>query len=183
MRGSFTPVPSDKCWPRFEEVQETVCKAYLEDGKNIHEIAHLHNLPLKQVRLIVSRAALGQQASRMRQEIMAEAMKAKLPLLREIVGLSLTTLRDFLENLVTDDDRKAALSIKDAKDLASIAKEIHEMARLELGQSTQNIEVVQRVEKDINDIIDELRVKDPFMDYDGIEPSAKPVSSDDNKSA
>lgn len=182
MTNDFVPIPTDKVWQRFEVIQDTICKAYLE-GKTVHEIAQLHNLPLKQVKLVVSRAALKEQAEGIRKDIMVETMKTKVPLLREVVSLSLLTLRDFLQTLQTDEARKERLTVKDAKDLSAIAKEINDIARLELGQSTQNIEVVSRVEKDINVIIDELKQKDPFANYENdpdpsVDTEPLPPSSD-----
>ena len=173
----FYPVPEDRVWDRFAEHRETVTKRYLE-GKTIHEIAHEEAIPLAMVRTIVSRAALKQEAQAYRAELLEEVFKDRVPLLKEVTQLSLLTLRDFLQNLSLDEARKGILTIKDAKDLSSIAKEINEIARLELGQSTQNVEIVQRVERDVNVLIEDLKKTDPFKDYERT-ISAEPVQADD----
>lgn len=157
----------DAVWKRNAELVMEICLK--EDGLSVAEIAQRANLSPTVVKAIVSRAALRKEAEAKRKEITQAVMVEKVPLLKEIVGLSLTTVKEFLETLSKDEDRKADLTVADVKGLATIGKELNEMLRLELGQATQNVQVVQYSYTEAKNLLDNLRKLDPVLEYPELE--------------
>lgn len=158
------PIPGENQWKGLSAWVPHITEDYLS-GLNVQEISHKRGLNPKYIRFIISTSALKELASRHRQEIMEELLREKIPLLREVAGLSLSGLRDFLESLITDREKMGRLTLKDARDLSAIAKEQNDTLRLELGQATEKIEVVQKVEKDVTYILEDLKNTDPFVEY------------------
>lgn len=151
-------------WEKFEKLVPLVTEDYI-NGLTPKQIAGKNSVSEKVVRSIIAKVGLKSIAEEHRQELFSKTLQEKIPLLREVMGLTLLSLKDFLEALYSDEERKAALTVKEAKDLSSIAKDLNEIIRLELGQSTQNIEMVTKVEHDVTFILEDLRKKDPFVDY------------------
>lgn len=168
----FIPTPSHPSWRGFNKQYKAVAEDYLK-GLTVQQIAQNRGLPLRMVKLIVSKAALRQTVEAQRKEFVAEVMQEKIPILKEIVGLNLLTLRDWMESLHANEAKKNALTTQDAKFLSSIAKEMNEILKLDLGQPTQSLEVVHKVEKDVTVILEELKEIDPFVEYPTL-PDAKP---------
>lgn len=110
---------------------------------------------------VIKKGLLRERGKEQKLEITNEVYGKKIPLAEEIVGLSLVGLRDWVKKKVQDgiDDTD------DAKAILSITTGLHNLLRLELGKSTQNVEVVQTVHRDVSVVLDDLRKKDPFRTY------------------
>lgn len=158
------PLPTEDRFKGLSDWVGPVTEEYLA-GRTPHEISQKFGLAMGHIRFIICTASLRELADKHRQRIMEELLKDKIPLLREVAGLSLAGLRSFLEELITDKEKMKKLTLKDARDLSAIAKEQNETLRLELGQSTEKIELVRKVEKDVTIILEDLKKEDPFVDY------------------
>jgi len=158
------PIPGEKSYASLAGWVGPVCQHYLA-GKTVGEIARQTGLESRYVRFIITSASLKSLADKHRKEVMAELLKEKIPLLKEITTLSLLGLRDFLERLITDKERMKRLTTKEARDLSMIAKEQGESLNLELGEATERVEIIRKVEKDVTIILEDLKKEDPFIDY------------------
>lgn len=110
---------------------------------------------------VIKKGLLRELGKQQKKEIQEKVYGDKIEVAEEIVGLSLVGLRDWVR-------RKVDIGIDstdDAKAILSITTGLHTLLRLELGKSTQNVEVVQTVHKDVSVVLDDLRKKDPFRTY------------------
>lgn len=172
-RQREVPIQSPSAYyARRAENAKVITRAYIDEGLSARDIAAQYNIPLNIVKTCITQLSLKQLAAKEKDKIVGEVLKGKLPILREIAGLTLITVRNFMEDLNSDPAKKAALNIGDIKQLASIAKDMNELARLEEGKSTQNVhavhEVAFKVEKDVTVLLEELKVHDPFVEYPAI---------------
>ena len=149
-----------RLWLRAEQ---EITQKYIE-GLGVPEIAAETGYTEKQIRFVITNANLKKQAETHRKEITQAVLEDKVPLLKKITQLSLTTLASYLEDLSTDEEKKSNLTTKDGLDLANITHKINEVLRLELGQSTQNVAVQAQVTHDqAQGILEHLRLKDPVF--------------------
>lgn len=74
-------------------------------------------------------------------------------------------MKEFLTELAQTPERLHALSLIEVKNLASIGVDLNEMLRLEMGQSTQNIEVVQYSYNETKVMLEDLKKIDPVFEY------------------
>lgn len=172
MDKKFMPVPGEEAYHGLASWLPVITKDYLA-GMTVREMASKHLINEKYIRFLICTASLKELASKHRQEIMEELLKDQIPLLKEVSGLTLATLREFIEGLMTDETRKAELTVRDARDLSAIIKEQHSILKLEMGQATERVEVVRKVEKDVTVILQDLKKSDPFVDYPSEENVAK----------
>lgn len=107
----------------------------------------------------LSKAAAQKEAKKQREEYADYIYSQKLPLAKSIVGKSLVEVDNFLTTF-------KPTTVQEAKDLVKMATDMTTLLRLELGQSTQQIEIIHKTHKDVTVILEELRVTDPFMDYE-----------------
>jgi hypothetical protein len=117
---------------------------------------------------VMRKACLREQAKDHKKELYEKVYKEKIPLVESIVGLSLTNLQTYLENLSQHPEQLFSLSPRDASSLAAMAIKLNEMLRLELGKSTQNIDVnvtaKQSLEVTVN-ALQKLKAVDPVFEY------------------
>lgn len=116
----------------------------------------------KTVEEIIRKGRLREEAKVQRKEYADLIYGEKIPLAKAIVSLSLNELYSFMQTF-------KPTTIEDAKGLSKIATDLNNLLRLELGQSTQNIDIVTRTEKSIETITEELKANDPFGDYSEVE--------------
>lgn len=102
------------------------------------------------------------EAKKQKAEITEAIYAAKIPTAKEVVGYSLESLAEFVKT-------HKPQTWDDAQKLTKIATDMQMLLRLELGQSTQNIELVTRTQRDVTTIIQDLSNNDPFVDYPAIE--------------
>lgn len=107
---------------------------------------------------IVKKALLRKEAKKQRRDYADKIYGEKIPLAKSIVGKSLTKLDNFLTAYTPT-------NIEDAKGLAKIATDVTTLLRLELGQATQQVEIMHKTQRDVNVILHELKDNDPFVDY------------------
>lgn len=123
----------------------------------------------RRVERCLAKSGLKAEATQLREAITEEVYKGKVPFLKEVVGLSLNVVKDFLVDLTTNQDKKDAMTAQDAKHITNIAKDLNELLRLELGEATQNIHVVQHTLAETKIVLEDLRKKDKIFDYPEIE--------------
>lgn len=143
--------------PEFETIEDAIhatCKN-LEVGP-------------KRVRDVMRKAYLREHAKEQRQEIYKEVYKDKIPIVEDIVGLSLSSLKEYLLNLQEHKELLFTLSPKDATSLAAMAIKLNEMLRLELGKSTQNVAVQVETRHSLSltvSALEKLKAIDPVFEY------------------
>lgn len=98
-------------------------------------------LPHGAVHNVINRYNLTQLVDSQVEEARESILKDKIPVLNSIMGVNLHTLLEFSCNLAKDEQRKAALSVKDAKDLAALVSDLNTLIRLETGQATSNVAI------------------------------------------
>lgn len=106
-------------------------------------------------------------------QVTKEVFKQKIPTLKNIVGTTLNILNECLQELSDPERRKEMVqSVSDLKHLSSIITDLNNLIRLELGQSTENIEVKQIGYQETRIILQELSKIDPVFEYPKL-PDAK----------
>lgn len=151
---------------------EAIIKHWLRLSSNglvgwglISRVAYDLRLSTKRVEQCAKKANLLQEAKAIKQEVKNEIFRDKVPLLKDIVNLSLNSVKEFLTELAQTPERLHALSLIEVKNLASIGVDLNEMLRLEMGQSTQNIEVVQYSYNETKVMLEDLKKIDPVFEY------------------
>lgn len=109
----------------------------------VTRVAHALGCSTKRVEEVVRKARLKEEVKVARAELVEKTYREKVPLLKEIVSLSLVSVRDWLLKLKSDPDRLHALESRDIRFIASIGGSLNDLLRLELGQPTERIEVNQ----------------------------------------
>lgn len=163
-KWSFKVVDKVKESEEEQAAKKAVVKMFIE-GKSVPEIAAASPLPFKKVTSLIEATQKKISVKDVRQEVKEEMLLAKVPILEEIVSLSLNTVKEFLVELSTNEVKKVLLTTKEAKDIMAICKDLNEMLRLELGQSTQNLAVVEMSYDQTKNLLDDLRAKDPVFEY------------------
>lgn len=131
----------------------------------IKQLSSLLQVSEKVVTHRVRSANLSKKADKMIQEIKEEVYGPKIPILKEIVDMTLEQVRDALVLLGQDQERKSKFSPRDIRDLASVGRELNELMRLEMGQSTQNINKVTSSTQNVHVLLEDLRKIDPIFEY------------------
>lgn len=127
------------------------------------------NLPPDRIHLVAKKANLIIESKKFQSEVKEEVLKDKVPILKEIVGTSLTAVQEYLVELGTNKERLHSLSVSEMKGLADVAKSLNELLRLELGQSTQNVQVVQYSFNEAKVMLEDLRKIDPVFEYPALD--------------
>lgn len=104
-------------------------------------------------------------AEKAKKEFFDEIVGDKIPALKQIVGLSLHTVKEFLLELAQDKERIKNLQVFEAKQLTTICTEVNQMLRLEVGESTQNVAVVNYTFEDTKKVLKDLKAIDPIFEY------------------
>lgn len=153
----INPLPAEKdILGLFFEVRPT-CNS---DRLAIDIVAHQTGRKPEFVINTLKKAKAREEAKIQRAEYADAIYAEKIPQIQSIVGLSLEKLGQFVSNFHPE-------TIEDAKGLSKIATDMNTLLRLELGKTTQSIELIQRTEKDVTVLLEELKNNDPFVDYDG----------------
>lgn len=123
------------------------------------------NIPAVTVMKTLKRNDLKGKADALFENVKEAVFEDKVPILKDIIGLTLNQVKDSLEYLSQDEERKARLSPRDIRDLTGIARELNDLLRLELGQSTVNIQSTTQTHQSVHVILDDLRKIDPVFEY------------------
>ena len=99
------------------------------------------NLPHAAVHNVINRYNLTNLVDAQIEEARESIIKDKIPVINSIAAVNLNTLLEFSCNLAKDEQRKALLTVKDAKDLASLISDLNTLIRLETGQATSNVAI------------------------------------------
>ncbi len=147
-----------ECWARYAHLS-------MPTSVLIHKVAQDLSVSTKKVRHTLEKTNAIEEAKALKQEIKQEVLSEKVPALKNIVGLSLQVVQDYLSNLAVDKIKQSTLTVKEVRDISGIAKDLNELLRLELGQSTQNVEVVQYSYQQTQVVLQDLKKIDPVFDY------------------
>lgn len=139
----------------FFEIRPT-CNSYQQA---VSEVSKKLGINRETVSQILQKSAAQKEAKRQREEYADILYSQKLPLAKSIVGKSLVEVDNFLTTFKPS-------NVQEAKDLVKMATDMTTLLRLELGQSTQQIEIIHKTQKDITVILQELKEADPFMTYE-----------------
>lgn len=110
------------------------------------------------IKRTLAKAAAEEEAKLQRREYADKIYGEKIPFCKRIVGLGLEELESFVANNKPQD-------WKDASVLCKMLTDMQMLLRLELGQSTTNVEMVVKTSRDITSILKDLKSTDPFVDY------------------
>lgn len=151
--------------PEWEQKVETVSKLAIK-GYTVNQIIAVTDLPDHVVRKILRDKRTKECITKVQDKITQAAFKHKVPMLKDIVDMSLTAIKESLEELKDPERRKEMLSrTGDLSALAKLATDLNALLRLELGQSTQNVETVSHSYQETKIILQELKKKDPVFEY------------------
>lgn len=104
------------------------------DAQAIFETSAELGVASKKVSRAINRKEIKAQAKQIRVKITEELFKDKIPMMKNIVGVSLHKTLAFLKDFEPS-------TIDDVRALALVFKDIQMMLRLDMGQSTENIAV------------------------------------------
>lgn len=104
------------------------------DAQAIFETAAELGIATKKVDRAIRRKDIKNHAKQIRTKITEELFKEKIPMMKNIVGVSLHGILNFLKDFEPS-------TIDEARALALVFKDIQMMLRLDMGQSTENIAV------------------------------------------
>ena len=147
------------------------------EGLSVRQIELETAIPFQTVKKYLMSAEFQRAITEQRKELNELLLESKIPTLKNIVALSLNSIQDYLMKL-QDPEEKEKLTSKQAKDLACIAKDLNELLRLELGQSTQNVQIVQFSLEQTRHIFEDLRAIDPVMEYPDLPPAPTEAKED-----
>lgn len=153
---------SEEVWSDKATAEDRVIDLYLGGVCSPRTISLRTDIPVNIVRSIINRAKLREKATQIKKEVLTETLHEKVPLLKEVVDLSLTAVRDWLQELVANEDRKEALSAAEIAQVANIAKNLNEMMRLELGKATHRVEVNEYNFQETKVVLQQLK-EDPVF--------------------
>lgn len=128
----------------------------------VAETAVALNLSVNRVASAVKKFKAKEEAKVIRQKVVEEVYEDKIPLMKDIVGISLSKLKQFISAVEIENIE----TIQEAKALKDIACDLNSMLRLELGQSTENIAINAQAQYTIEHtqkLLADLRPKDPIF--------------------
>lgn len=102
-------------------------------GTSHADIQRITQLPLKQVSRIIRLARLQNKAEKLQEELTKQAIEKKIPLMRKINEVTLSSILDYVTALSKDKPRLLAMSPRDAKDLMNIVSSSAELINLTIG--------------------------------------------------
>ncbi len=135
----------------------------------INRLSLEFNLPTERIHMVAKKANLVEESKKFQKEIKEEVLRDKVPLLKEIVDVSLSSVKEYLVELGQNKERLHSLAVSEMKSIADVAKSLNELLRLELGQSTQNVQVVQYSFNEAKVMLEDLRKIDPVFEYPALE--------------
>jgi hypothetical protein len=136
----------------------TVIPGAANQKEAIKEVALKTKYPINMVTKIVTNDIIRQEAKEQRRKYADAIYEDKITVIKTIVGVGLEGVLDFIKNNKPKD-------YNEARTIVSMATDLTKLLRLEMGQTTQKVELVHTQQKDITVILDELQQTDPFVDY------------------
>lgn len=119
------------------------------------------------VRQIIKDETVKRGVQEIKDKIKEEAFKEKIPIIKEIMGLSLYAILETMREVSEDPElrRTVLSSAKDITTMTQAATNLNNLLRLDLGQSTENILIKNHTIQETQGILQELKIKDPVFDY------------------
>lgn len=132
----------------------------------VDQIVALTQIPEQQVIRILREDQFKKGMSEIKKKVVKETFRDKVPILKEIVELSLSAIRDTLKELDTDEGRRALIQgTRDLQALSKVATDLNTLLRLELGESTANVVSISHSYQETRVAIQELQKMDPVFEY------------------
>lgn len=91
----------------------------------------------------------------------------KVPVIKDIVGMSLEVIRETLKEMCADPEfrRQMVENAKALTSLTGVIKDLNELLRLDQGQSTANVAMESRGYQETRIAIQNLKTLDPVFEY------------------
>lgn len=124
--------PIQKSYMYSTEDERRVMELFIQ-GTSHADIQRITQLPLKQVSRIIRLARLQNKAEKLQEELTKQAIEKKIPLMRKINEVTLSSILDYVTALSRDKPRLLAMSPRDAKDLMNIVSSSAELINLTIG--------------------------------------------------
>ena len=162
--------------PNWQETPEWVeqvkrVKSLQEKGFAEDMIATLTEYPAIQVKRICEDENIAKARAK-------ENYLQKIPIMKEIIGMGLEGIREFLKELILDPDKRkeAIKTVAQANTLKTLISDLEMLVRLEEGKSTANLAVQQNHNfQQTREAIQNLRKLDPVFDYPELPEKADEV--------
>lgn len=174
-RGSkIDPFAADN---RRADLNARIMREYLK-GLSINDIAKNMNCDKQVVKAVVIKTAARATVRKEVNKYLTDVVKTKGETFEEILALGCEKVKEFLTDMPPIQD------VKEAKVVADIIVNLHEMIRKELGIAAQNIVVHHNYEHKMEEtktILAELASKDPVFEYPKIDgPDVRPTEEKTN---
>lgn len=149
-----------------EEKDRIICEKYLA-GATREDIMIQTGFPLSYISTVIARRGLKKVIEERNEQICKKILVEKVPILTDIASMSLTHIKEWLLELDDPEVRQQRLkTVQDVRSLSAMTKELNEMLRLELGQSTLNVKHDVQLSLDqTKKIFSDLRQVDQVFDY------------------
>ena len=171
--------PSKRFSTKTPPIEQEVLRAYYEcrptvttDAVALQVVMNKVGVTERAAERIIAKHFAKEEGKKQRREYADEIYKEKIPIAKAVVAMSLDKLCAFVNNCTVE-------TFEDAKALSKIASDMNVLLRLELGQSTNNVEVITRTEKSVQTLLGELKEVDPFVNYTEI--TDVPTQKSDSK--
>lgn len=150
--------------PLWEQKVETVM-GWAVKGLTVNQIIAKTDLDDLTVRKILRDKRTKDCVEKAQHKILVAAFKHKVPMLRDIVDLSLTAIKESLEELKDPERRREMLGrVSDIASLAKLVTDLDGLLSKELGQVTAT-ETISHNYQETKIILQELKKKDLVFDY------------------
>lgn len=157
---SKKPEPNWQQKPEWLEQVKKV-KSLQEKGYDEKFIANVTDYPPIEIKRICEDEQIAQARAK-------ENYLQKIPIMKEIIGMGLEGIREFLKELILDPEKRteAIKTVAQANTLKSLITDLEMLVRLEEGKSTANLAVNQNHSfQQTREAIQQLRKIDPVFDY------------------
>lgn len=114
------------------EDEKKVMELFLQ-GTSHANIQQITQLPLPQITRIIRLSRLQDKAQKLQEQLTEEAIKTKIPLMRQINEVTLSTILSYVQNLSLEPQRVNKMSPRDIKDLMGIVTSSAELINLTIG--------------------------------------------------
>lgn len=111
---------------------------------------------------VVEKSLAREEAKKQRREYADQLYGERIPVLQSIVGKGSLAVDNFLTTFRPQ-------NLYEAEALTRMIASMANLLRLELGKSTNNVEIIHKTHKNLTTIMKELKENDPFVDYEQIE--------------
>jgi hypothetical protein len=170
----------DDYWEWYQKTAYNVGRLYGQGIRDPYAIASRLYVKVKFVRAILAKKGAEIEVRKAARQAAKQLYGEKVNVLKDILGLGLNVTREYLEEMqdITVRDERLQ-TLQDFKALAETMVKYNELLRLDLGQSTQNVAVIQYSWEETRKLLMELKNKEPgVFDLPDIGPLPQPILED-----